>query len=440
MIKNAVEYGKNLNDVLGAIGLRRKDKNMAEQFVIPEEDGAISLQEGKIAENEQEDWPERGRVLYPRTKRPVYKMPADATVAERRRMAVQAMRDELTWPWTAAAPITYSKKLACSRDYLLPTDQVFSGLPYTTASSSLFAWLDCMDLEKGELKNSDMPRVGYVMGNACAPSVGWGQGAVCPSVGGGIIGKRYTPANGYQILGGLKYPEGLDGELTYREYSTRQIIADNGLEKAMEGLALALPGDAVVCSGDFTGTHVMMVTAPAHVVRREDGTLDALASFLIVQDQRSQEYPVVQDAQRMSRRGRIYKEVTFDYLSRYGFMAVSPKEWQENRPYVPAHAELSTGSLQITKLSETVLRSNYRMAVLKLTLKDREGRTLFCSRILPHAEMEGEDNGRRYYYQGCPLTDFADRETLDKLAEGYPTARVILSVLVATGEEFVFES
>ena len=413
---------------------------MAEQFVIPEEDGKISVQEKKISADEMAQYPERGRVIRPRTKKPLYKLPADATVAERRQMAVLAMHDELTWPWTAAAPITYTKKLACAHDYLLPTDQVFSGLPYTTASSSLFAWLDCMDLEKGVLENSDMPRVGYVMGNACAPSVGWGQNAVCSSVGGAIIGKRYTPANGYAILGGLKYPEGLDGELTYREYSTRQIIADNGIEKAMEGLALALPGDAVVCSGNFEGTHVMMVIAPAHVVRKEDGSIDAEASYLTVQDQRSKEYPVIEDAQRMSRRGRTYKEVTFDYLSHYGFMAVSPKEWQENRPYEPAHAELSTGSLQITKLSETVLYSNYRMAVLKLTLKDRGGKTLFYSRILPHAEMEGEDNGRRYYYQGCPLTDFADRETLDKLAAGYPTARVILSVRVATGEEFVFDN
>ncbi len=413
---------------------------MADAKKLPEEYGGISMQENTIPEEEFADWPERGCVLRPRTERPCYRLHADATVAERRRMAVKAMRDELTWPWTAAAPVRYSKKQACARDYLLPTRQVFSGLPYTTASSSLFAWLECMDLETGVLENGQLPRVGYEMGNACAPSVGWGQSAVCPSVGAAIIGRRYTPANGYVILGNLRYPKELDSVWEYRQYSTRQIIADNGTEAAMEGLALALPGDALVCSGDFPGTHVMMVTEPAHVVRREDGSIDPDASFLVIQDQRSKEYPVVQDAQRMSRRGRTHKELTFDYLTNYGFMAVSPKEWQENRHYVPAEAHLNTGSLQLTKLSETVVFSNYRMAVLRLTVRDTEGRTLFRSRILPHSEFGQDDSGRQYYLEGCPLTEFAERETLEKLAAAYPTARAVLSVTAASGEDFVFES
>ena len=419
---------------------RGKEHPLSEVSNIPDEGEKIGPQEKKIPENELKDWPERGRVLRPRTERPLYKLPADATVAERRQMAVLAMRDELTWPWTAAAPITYSKKQACARDYLLPTGQVFCGLPYTTASSSLFAWLECMDLETGVLENTHLPRVGYEMGNACAPSVGWGQSAVCPSVGGGMICRRYTPGYGYVILGGLKYPDGLNGELEYKQYSTRQIIADNGPAAAMEGLALALPGDTLVCSGNFSGTHAMMVTEPAHVVRREDGTPDPEESWLMIQDQRSKEYPVIEDAQRMSRRGRTGQKMTFAFLTGFGFIAVSPKEWQENRPYEPARAWLSTGSLQLTKLAETVLYSNYRMAVIKLTVRDAGGRTLMRSRLLPHSEFGGEDTGRTYYFEGCPLTEFADSDTLNKLAANYPAAHAEVSVLAASGEEFVFES
>ena len=293
---------------------------------------------------------------FPWKKRPCYALPADATVDDMRAMAVQAMKDSVSIPWQTDNPICYTKALGGAGSYDLEPGIAFSGLPYTSSASGIFQWLEYVSRENGHIEDAPFDRLGFELGNACAPAVSWAQCAVCPSVSLGLICRRYLPVNGYEPVGKVKIPEGVTD---YVDYPTKIVQKDAGKEAVLEAYTMALPGDTLIKAGLLPGQHTMMAGETPTVVRDEAGEIDLDKSFIRVVDQRSKEYPVEQDgtdlwlaAARPAERkqaaanadedeGRPTPARAAETLRRSG-IAVRPAE--ENDPAAPVRTEESAPS------------------------------------------------------------------------------------------------
>ncbi len=368
---------------------------------------------------------------FPWKKRPCYALPADATVDDMRAMAVQAMKDSVSVPWQTDKPIRYTKALGAAGSYDLEPGVAFSGLPYTSSASGIFQWLEYVDREDGHIKDAPFDKLGFELGNACAPAVSWAQSTVCPSVAMGLICRRYLPVNGYEPVGGLKFPEGL---IDYVDYPTKAIQEDAGKEAVLESYTMALPGDTLVKAGLLPGQHTMMAGEEPVVVRDGTGAIDIDRSFIRVVDQRAKEYPVEQDGKEMSRRGRILAEVPFRLLYEEGYLVMRPRAWVEGAPYEPAWVKMIPAVWDPKDVLHARFRSNYRMAVIRTELISPEGEVIGTRLNLPTGQM-----CQRYWKEGFDGQDIPEYGEFIKLREENPAAHIRMTIRVATGEAFICE-
>ena len=368
---------------------------------------------------------------FPWKLRPCYALPADASVEDMRAMAIQAMKDSVSVPWQTDQPIRYTKALGGAGSYDLEPGIAFSGLPYTASASGIFSWLEYVDPESGHIQNAPFDRLGFELGNACAPAVSWAQNAVCPSVAMGLVCRWYLPVNGYEPVGSLKIPEGVKD---YVDYPTRIVQQDAGKEAVLEAYTLALPADTLIKAGWLPGQHTMMVGELPTVVRDENGEIDLDKSFIRVVDQRSKEYPVEQDGREMSRRGRILAEVPFRLLYEEGYIVVRPRAWIEGAPYEPAWVKMIPAVWDPDDVLHARFRSNYRIAVIRTELISPEGEVITARLNLPTGQLS-----QRYWQQGFDGQDIPEYEAFIKARAEHPEAHVKITVRVATGEAFVCE-
>lgn len=367
--------------------------------------------------------------------RPTYALEEGATIEEMRDTSIRAMADELTIPWAPNQDFMYQKKSACARAYYFYSNTAYAGLPYTTGGSGFFQWYDMMDPETGILYDTDFAELGYEFGNSCAASVSWGAAAVCASAQCADSTYTFIPKNGWLPLGGVKLPEGLN---SYREYGTDEAIADNGVDKVLAGYMAAKKGDAVVATansdmGKRAANHCMMLIKEPVVVKNEDGTLNLEESKVIVQDQWSRNYDLPGEMQTLLTRGHTYKEQSFQKLLEDKYIALTTAEYLGERPYEKAKGWMEGGETLET-LSEAKLWSNYRPAVLALTVTAEDGTVLYSKR-----ERTSSVRAISYYREGYEVKNLMT----EAFSEALKTAgkkTVTVTVIVASGDEITLKT
>ncbi len=323
------------------------------------------------------------RVQSPMTERPLYALSAGATPEEMRATAVRAMRDELTVTWVTDETITYGKTGSGEGKTFVHTPyEVYAGLPYTNGTVGLFHWLEYYDFSTGKMVGiPNGEAFNSSLGNSCAASVLWGWSAVSTSISWHVT-YWINQSHGAIRVGPYTYP---DDVVSYKNYSTERIVAENGTETMLESYAAMHPADCLIYYRDGAG-HAMMVISEPSVVRRADGTIDAEKSTVHVQDQRSgifatsAEYIRTEEGERRHYSGRTDAEVTFNELLKAACLPHTCAEFLGRKAYDLPSASLTGEVTDLASLQNAVVHSVYKICVVTAEIYTPDGNLAFTRR------------------------------------------------------------
>lgn len=358
---------------------------------------------------------------------PVYTFDHEPDAAEMRAMAIRAMRDMVSVQWFPKQTVRYRKQGAVSnKQFEFLAEKYYMGLPYTSAGMGIFQFLAYYDGGTGCLTFTDQDRFNATIGNTCASSVGWGLLSVCASVRGTCISNYLTISNGFYPLGTLRYDPAITD---FKDYTTAQIVQDNGTDTVFEGYAAVQPGDVLFYADDTPAAgHTRMAIEPAHVVRRADGSIDPDESFVTTQEQAAKDNEDTSSGVLMIRGGQISKSYTFNEFLKKNYIAVSTAEFLGKKPYEKCVLTYEGKRVKAADLAAGSLRCNYPLAILRVILR-RGGEETVLEQKLFDRKMIGSGLARSFPLSQLSL-DFASDARL------CGTGTLFLKATVSTGEVF----
>ena len=234
------------------------------------------------------------------------------TLQQRRKVAIQYMRDMATVCWQIDQDkLEYIKnRTVCIHYQNYVRGKVYQGIPYAHSGGSLARCLSIMasckdgvyttkpNLQNGEYYVGEVAEslasegisikdnYGFVqyMGNDCSSSVSWSwrQVSSVDMAEGGCYGRysgNMVPTEENKKNHGI-LPV---GDFFACSEDTRLVYEQVGEEPLYEAYAKSLPGDAI-CGVD-NGGHVLMMSKDAMVIRDGDGKIEPNKSFLITIEQ-----------------------------------------------------------------------------------------------------------------------------------------------------------
>ena len=388
-------------------------------------------------ETTREPWPEELYAVTDPLEYPVYAYDHEPTTDELRQTAVQAMKDMLSIQWSTPTYFAYQKTGAVSgKKFSHVPGYTYCGLPYTNGDSAIYSWYEFYDQETGMLYfEGDGMELNQVLGNTCTGSIMWGWATVCDGLTGIYDNFHMTPMWGCLPVGNYKTQYGID---TFNQYSTAQIIDDNGDEVMLECYAQMLPADAVASQPQ---DHGMMIISVPVVVRNSDGSINAEESYVYIQDQRAGTgqlfYEVEEDGEMHYYSGRTSYKYTFARLLSEDYIPVTTAEFIGTDPYKPPTVEHKPTNPEYTTVEEMLkgtMECNFPMCILKLIATDEEGNETLLHRVM----LDKVDN-RNGICRKYNLSDFAygmkDNGGMELLEAG-KTYTVRMDITVSNGEIF----
>ncbi len=321
---------------------------------------------------------------------------ANMTEKELRQLCVDAMRFNLTFPWTPSQDVNYSFTLLDrTSEVSLPMGIAYAGLFYNNNSAKGNVWkaLDHYDPETGvvdlELIKGDFVDI---MSSACARACEWGWARISNSTGLETMASysqynsRVTPVGPYNYLPG-KYPFGnSDG--------TKNIITDNGVDVMLQSYAAMQMADGLYSS---TAYHVIMCQADPVVVMDENGKIDAEKSYVLIMEQdavgtKTEKKNYTQEnGITMRPLGTVDEEVSFQRLMDGGYVPFTIPELAGTDPveagdaYVGGFSERLENGADITlkELMNKTIICNYAVCTTELQVKNPNGDVLYSYKYSP---------------------------------------------------------
>ena len=321
---------------------------------------------------------------------PDYSFDHTPTIDEMRETAVQAMRDMLTIQWYTPKTVKYNKLGAVShKNFVFYTEREYRGLPYTSAGKGLFQFLEYYDTATGEMSYTDSASFNETIGNTCASCPSWALFTVATSMRGRCISNFLTIPNGFYPLGEIRYPDSVSN---FADYSTPKIIQENGKEKVLEAYALLQPADLLVYSVDSDDSgHTMMAIEKAVVVRNDAGAIDADQSYIMIQDQRADDYSVKESGHTFTQSGRTDYKATFTELFKDCYIPVSIAELMGTKPYEKTAIQIGGDLASLDDFQNLTVTSNRPIAVAKFVLIEEGGKeTVLARHLFDRVEIESE--------------------------------------------------
>ena len=367
---------------------------------------------------------------------PDYTFDHEPTTDELREMAVKGMRDMLSIEWCTGKFMMYTKTGAVSsKIYTYAPEVTYAGLPYSNGNSSIFNWFEYYNPETGMLEfDGDGYDLNTTLGNTCTGSIMWGWSVVCHTLGGDFTNYQMTQLHGCIPVGDYTYPASIN---SYLDYGTDLIIDQNGEDKILECYALCLPADGLTSSPQ---NHGMMIIEPAHVVRNEDGTINAEESYLIIQDQRANvgdaAYTIEVDGENQYFTGRTYAKFTFQKLLDQDYIPCTTAEFAGTEPYEKPDVQFVTTSGaacgNLTELITGTLTCNYPMCIIKAILVDADGNEQeIAKKYLDKVDVR---DGTARNFQMGNYSDVLDSRILEGSLESGKTYTLRLDVTASTGQ------
>ena len=304
------------------------------------------------------------------------------TTEELRERAVQAMRDHLSIQWSTHKKIAHSKTGPVGgKRFIYDANVIFCGLPYTNGDKGLFQFMEFYDNETGRIKfDGTGQEFNKLLGCTCAGGVMWGWSTVCHTLTGRFVNFYMVPKHGCYPVGDYTFDFSID---SYKEYSTKNICLDNGMDCILDAYSKILPADAVTSSPK---DHTMMAIEPAHTVYTEDGKIDPDESYVVIQDQCGGRgdgfYDIRQDDDLLHYSGRIYQKFSFRQLYDWWYIPVTVAEFMGTEPYARAHVTYEGDREDLSRMPEGSLHCNYPMAVVKVITTDENGEETLLQRVM----------------------------------------------------------
>ena len=274
-----------------------------------------------------------------------------------RKIAVDYMKAMASVEWTATKRIDYSN---VNKTLIYEPGQKYLGMIYNNNRNGLENFKMALDADG----NYVLDDIGWdtAPGNSCATSIKHAWQLISPDVEYeySINMMPYYAETHVLPIGRIRW-DAYDGRNT-----TNTVLAATDINDLYEAYAMALPGDGFMRYLD-TGGHALMVTLPAKVVRREDGTIDPDLSEVYLTDQNNpintrREYPSS---------WKVDRPLTFTKSYSEGWLPVTVKELVEGRAAAPVFS-LKTGE----KAEDTVLSCNYCLMTVALKLVGADGEPL----------------------------------------------------------------
>ena len=373
-------------------------------------------------------------VPQPMKEAPSYVASENASPEELRKIAVQAMHDELSIQWFTPKTIHYNKEGAVSgKNFEFLDIRNFAGLPYTSAGYGIFQFLEYYDQKTGEMLYTDSATFNNTIGNTCASSAMWGWLTVCTTIGGRCISNFLTRQNGFLPVGNYNLPDVAD----YADYYTTRICNENGADAIYAAYAEVLPADVLCFSeGGDDGGHTMMAVEAAHV-EKNGNKIDPEKSYIVIQDQRAGFYQeTVGKGQVVFYSGRISEKLSFKELFDTHYIPLTCAEFLGTKPYEKASVSLSEPKTisSLGDLKGEKLVSNYALAYAKLILKGDDG-----SEILVYRKMYDRNDVGSGKAKNADMDVFAQYDgstSMKRKMKNGVKYTAILTATVANGETF----
>ena len=361
-------------------------------------------------------------------KKPCYAFDHAPRVSELRATAIRAMHDMVSVQWFPKETVRYRKQGAVSnKQFEFFAEKGYMGMPYTSAGMGIFQFLAFYDEETGCLNFTEQDKFNLTIGNSCASSVGWGLLSVCSSVKGSCISNYLTISNGFIPLGEVTYDPAIED---LKKHETKDIVAENGVDKIFAGYALVQPGDVLFFAENTPAAgHTRMALSPAHVVYREDGAIDPEKSTITTQEQAAQDIEDNSSGVTLIRCGEVSKTYTFSEFLRKNYIAVTTAEFSGKKPYEACEVKYEGKSGSLSDLAEGTLSCNYPMAILRVILTEGGKERVLAYRLFDRKQI-GSGLARSFPLSEMDF-DFASREGLPGGAFS-----VRLEVTSSTGEIF----
>ena len=310
--------------------------------------------------------------------------PTEDIIAQRRQMALDHMREELSFYWTCDVELPYYRGRTGLLEFTYQPGRIYRGIPYTGSGGTKETFLRytqstdergvhalsgfAINEETGEYAVSQL-------GSDCSTSVfnAWNQFA--SSIRGDKRNtKSMTVNNGYLRVGSYESDpdENADTQKTCRE---------NGEQVMFEAYSQLQPADAVVHNDNGSG-HAMLVVSVEVKRNQKNGEILGNTSFVTVMDQTSgnladdtkvfdenigaEVYPI----------GNLEKAYSFAQLYKSGYLPITCKELVDPSP-VDETLELVEGEQKgddlAAVLNANTLESSRAINLITLTVTDGAG-------------------------------------------------------------------
>lgn len=371
------------------------------------------------------------KVSHPMTY-PDYTFDKEPSTMLLRLTAVRAARDLLSINWSISEGISYNKTGPVSNKlFMHAADTTYAGVIYSNASTGLFQFMEYYDQETGRLKfPGSANQLKETLGASCADAMIWGLNTVCTSLYGAYYPSTMVIKNGYYPLGSITYDETLEN---FSFLPTDKIMEQNGVDAFIEAYTLVQPADILVSTPD---NHGMMAIERAKVVKKEDGTVDTAASYIMIQDQRGGQgqgfYEQTIDGELIQFSGRTSYKFTFDKLLEKAYMPVTTAEFMGTKDYEPASVTSDKVPASFEELLQTTVTCNYPIAVINVTLVYPDNTTYLIQKKLYGG---AGDSGVPRSVLLSELAVLEKGEFLDKLKDEC-TYTLIIEVVASNGERF----
>lgn len=345
-----------------------------------------------------------------------------------RETACQAMKDILSIQWCTSTSYKYYKTGPVSnKEYVFDPGNIYAGIPYNNANAGIFQFMEYYNHKTGELEYPySAERLKNEIGVDCASAVLWAWSTVCTSIVGGYYPNYMVIKNGYIPVGTYTYDPNTP---SFTHLPTQKIVQNAGNRAITESYALIKKADALVSS---TSNHAMMAVEDAHIVYTSSGHIDRDKSYVIVMDQQAGGEKLQQTDEHgntLHFSGRLEAKYTFTELYRKHYIPVSPLEFQTPYYYDDVHAELNHDVKNYEDLKTAVIKSNYPLAVLRVTAVQ------FGKETVIHREMFSGTSLVHVPKSIC-LGDLDVIKNLKKTRYGWFGTTIKVDLVASNGVEF----
>lgn len=340
----------------------------------------------------------------------------DMSVDELRSLCVDFARLQGTFLWRPSREINYYNWNA--GDIRLVDFRLYGGLPYSSAGSTIYAFLDFYDRESGVMTPPISGDFNSQLGNNCSMAAFWSWSRV--SNGLSFSATRYMNAShGCIPLGRYAIPSSVTD---FIDYTTHKICKNNKIDLMSEAYALLLPADGLVKFDGEKG-HAMMASSEAVVVRDESGRIDPDASYVYIVEQHSNaSVRQLDDSTLVFNIGGIDNKFSFSQLFESGYIPFTIAEFVGKSEVEKAEVTIGSDktSLTYTDMKKLNIISNYPMAKVGATLKNEAGEVVYSVHRYPD----------KTHYRSLALS-----ELCSSLANYKPGSyEMTVTAIVSTGE------